>query len=82
LTYGGQWSYVPVISKGNQARLRENRPMSQYTITVSDLAEIAATTGLDHAEFCIQQMESQDGSEVTQALWVELARLRAAKAEA
>jgi len=23
----GQWSYVPVISKGNQARLREIRPM-------------------------------------------------------
>ena len=22
-----QWSYVPVISKGNQARLRENRQM-------------------------------------------------------
>ena len=25
----GQWSYVPVISKGNQARLRENKPMTQ-----------------------------------------------------
>jgi hypothetical protein len=24
----GQWSYVPVISKGNQARLREIKPMS------------------------------------------------------
>jgi hypothetical protein len=23
-----QWPYFPVISKGNQARLRENRPMS------------------------------------------------------
>jgi hypothetical protein len=52
--------------------------MSAYTITVSKLIEIAATTGFDHAEFCIQQMESQDGSEATQALWVELARLRAA----
>ena len=56
--------------------------MSKYTITVSDLVEIAATTGLDHAEFCIQQMESQDGSEATQALWVKLARLRAAQSEA
>ena len=25
-----QWSYVPVISKGNQARLQENRPMSNF----------------------------------------------------
>lgn len=78
----GQWSYVWFISKGNQVRLREIRPMSKYTITVSDLVEIAATTGLDHAEFCIQQMESQDGSEATQALWVKLARLRAAQSEA
>jgi len=27
----GQWSYVPVISKGNQARLRENRPMANQS---------------------------------------------------
>ena len=26
----GQWSYVPVISKGNQVRLREIRQMSSF----------------------------------------------------
>ena len=57
--------------------------MSAYTITVSNLIEIAATAGLDHAEFCVAQMETQDGSEATRDLWVELARLRdAAEAEA
>ena len=31
----GQWSYVPVISKGNQARLREIRPMNNHQTTAA-----------------------------------------------
>ena len=27
-----QWSYVPIISKGNQVRLREIRPMSKFKV--------------------------------------------------
>lgn len=49
--------------------------MSAYSITVADLREIAATAGLRHAEFCIDQMESQDGSEAVAELRAELARL-------
>ena len=52
--------------------------MSAYTITVADLGEIAASSGLSHAEFCIDQMESQDGAEAVVELREELSRLHQA----
>jgi hypothetical protein len=30
----GQWSYVPFISKGNQARLREIRQMTEHLVAL------------------------------------------------
>lgn len=52
--------------------------MSAYTISIKDLREIFAESGASHAELCIGQMETQDGSEATAELWAELTRLIAA----
>lgn len=49
--------------------------MTAYTITVVDLREIAAQSGLRHAEFCIDQMATQDGEDAVIELRAELVRL-------
>lgn len=56
--------------------------MSAYTITPEDVRDIAATSGFDHAELCIEQMESQDGVEAARACREELDRLAVADAAA
>ena len=57
------------------------KQMSPYTLTITDLREIFAASGADHAEFCVEQMETQDGSAAAAPLKAELARLIASAAE-
>jgi len=45
-------------------------------MTASDVRDIASESGLDHAEFCIGQEESQIGKEAAAPLWEELAKLQ------
>jgi hypothetical protein len=44
-------------------------------MTITDLREIAADSGLSHAEYCLDQFTSQVGRDATEELWEELAHL-------
>lgn len=46
-----------------------------YFLSVADVREIAAASGLSHAEFCVGQMASQMGREMCDAQFAELARI-------
>lgn len=45
-------------------------------LTPADVREIALTSGLQHAEFCVEQETTQIGRDAAEPLWAELARLR------
>lgn len=45
-------------------------------MTIIELREIAAESGLSHAEFCLEQLTTQIGSEAAEPLWAELTRMR------
>lgn len=47
----------------------------EYSLTVSDVREIAAQSGLDHAEFCLEQSEGQLGREALAEARAEFDRL-------
>jgi hypothetical protein len=47
-------------------------------LTVEDVREIAAASGLSHAEFCVEQEATQIGREAAEPLFAELARLQQA----
>jgi hypothetical protein len=49
--------------------------MSNYELTVSDVRGIFAQSGEAHAEFCIEQTETQMGSKYAAPLKAELMRL-------
>jgi hypothetical protein len=44
-------------------------------MTVEDVRQIAAESGLAHAEFCVEQEATQIGREAAEPLFAELARL-------
>ena len=44
-------------------------------MTTTDLREIAAASGLQHAEFCLEQHTTQIGREAAEPLWAEMFRL-------
>ena len=44
-------------------------------MTVNDLIEIARDAGLSHAEYCLEQYETQAGSDTCRELWDELNRM-------
>ena len=44
-------------------------------MTITELREIAATSGLQHAEFCLEQHTTQIGRDAADSLWLEMARL-------
>jgi len=46
-----------------------------YFVSVADVRQIAGTSGLSHAEFCVDQMETQMGSEACVEQRAEIARL-------
>jgi len=46
-------------------------------MTIADLRQIAAESGLSHAEFCLEQHASQVGRDACDDLYAELARLQA-----
>ena len=50
------------------------------TLTIADIREIFAASGADHAEFCIEQYETQAGSDAAAPLKAELVRLLATNA--
>lgn len=50
-------------------------------MTIIELHEIAAESGLSHAEFCLEQLTTQIGSDAAEPLWAELARMLDAERE-
>lgn len=44
-------------------------------MTITELREIAAASGLSHAEFCLEQHTAQIGREAAEPLWLEMSRL-------
>ena len=44
-------------------------------MTITDLREIAAASGIQHAEFCQEQLTTQIGRDVAEPLWLEMSRL-------
>jgi hypothetical protein len=51
-------------------------------MTITELREIAATSGIQHAEFCLEQHTTQIGRDAADPLWIEMARLVADYADA
>jgi len=45
-------------------------------LTPADIREVAAESGLDHAEMVVVQTTGQIGREAAEPLWTELAKLR------
>lgn len=50
-------------------------------MTITDLREIAAASGIQHAEFCLEQHTTQIGRDVAEPLWFEMSRLVVAYAD-
>jgi len=44
-------------------------------MTITDLREIAAASGIQHAEYCLEQHTSQIGRDAAEPLWLEMVRL-------
>jgi len=44
-------------------------------MTIQTLREIAATSGIAHAEYCLEQYTSQVGRDAADALWFEMAAI-------
>lgn len=44
-------------------------------MTIIELREIAAASGVRHAEFCLAQYTSQVGRDAADPLWIEMAKL-------
>lgn len=44
-------------------------------MTIIELREIAAASGLQYAEFCLEQHTSQVGRDAADPLWIEMSRL-------
>ena len=44
-------------------------------MSITDLHEIAAASGLQYAEFCLEQHTTQIGREAADPLWAEMSRL-------
>lgn len=47
----------------------------KYEITVEEIRQIAKDHGIPHAEFCLEQSESQLGREAMKAVRAELNRI-------
>ena len=50
-------------------------------MTVTDLHKIAATSGIQHAEFCLEQHTTQIGQDAAKPLWLEMSRMVAEYAD-
>ena len=44
-------------------------------MTTTELRQIAAESGIAHAEFCLEQHTTQIGRDAADPLWLEMARI-------
>ena len=44
-------------------------------MTPADLREIATASGIQHAEFCLEQHTSQIGRDAAEPLWLEMSQI-------
>lgn len=69
----GQWSYVPVISKGNQARLRENRPMNKLNrrqiSTILRKLRASRQISIDSARFLRDYNSTLHANHIRECVW-------------
>ena len=73
LDVAGQWSYIPVISKGNQARLRKIKPMNKLNrrqiSTMLRKLRASRQISIDSARFLRDYNPTLHANHIRECVW-------------